>query len=608
METPEHKKLGLKVGLEIHQQLKGSKLFCRCPGDLTDKTDFVVTRFLRPVVGELGAVDVAAQMEMSKKRWFEYTGSRDHVCLVDLDEAPPLSISSDALRAVLQIAKLLNASIVESVQVMRKIVIDGSNTSGFQRTALVAMDGVLETSLGPVRIPTISIEEDSAQKRGEDTDRVLYNLDRLGIPLIEIGTMPDIKTPEHAKEVAETLGMLLRSTGLARRGLGTIRQDVNVSIAGGARVEIKGAQDLRKVPTIVSEEVARQQSLLKLQKECLRRAIEVGPIEEIAEPKHKWESRVLRKALDADGAVFGMCVKGADGLLGFEIQSGRRLGSELASHAKRAAGLRGLFHSDELPNYGITAEDVAGFREELLCSTGDAFILVAASKDRAHRALNAVGARLKQLQKSLPKEVRNALDSGTSEFLRPMPGAARMYPETDIPSIHVTADLLDAISVPEKIDDRAARYEKLGMSKDLALLAAKSDACELVEELVSSHKKLKPSYVAELVLRAQKVVKSEFGVECSPTDKDWHDLLTAVEKGKITKESVMEILSTCKPVHRVLSDFSVLSDKELRKRVQSIVDKHKKLPVKALIGVAMKELRGKAPGKKIVALVREFAD
>lgn len=259
-----------KCGIEIHQQLETNKLFCNCPSIVHDKNpDVFVTRKLRAVVGETNIIDKAASFEEKKARDVFYEGCSSSCCLVELDEEPPFPMNKEALAIVLQVAKLLNADIVDEIQVMRKIVLDGSNVSGFQRTSLVAMDGFVDTSQGKVRIPAICIEEEAAKKVKAEDNSVTYRLDRLGIPLIEIATDPDIISPEHAKETAEKIGMILRSTGKVKRGIGSIRQDVNISIKGGNRVEIKGFQDLKTIPFVIENEVKRQEALIAKGKEVV---------------------------------------------------------------------------------------------------------------------------------------------------------------------------------------------------------------------------------------------------------------------------------------------------------------------------------------------------
>jgi len=266
-----YQEIGFKCGLEIHQQLEGKKLFCNCPTLNSDKeADIKVERKLKAVAGETGEIDVAAEFEMLKNKKIIYEANSEDVCLVETDEEPPHELSKQALETTIKVALLLNAKIVDEIQVMRKIVVDGSNVSGFQRTALVAMDGFIESSDGKVVIPTICLEEEAAQKVDEGKDFVRYRLDRLGIPLIEIATSADIKSPEHAKEAAVYIGMVLRSVEGVKRGLGTIRQDVNISIREGARTEIKGFQDLRSIPKIIEYEVKRQLDAIKQGKKLIK--------------------------------------------------------------------------------------------------------------------------------------------------------------------------------------------------------------------------------------------------------------------------------------------------------------------------------------------------
>lgn len=261
----DYQKIGFKCGLEIHNRLNTkTKLFCGCkPRFSTNKPIAIIKRKLRAVAGELGQVDVAVMYEYLRDRNFFYNCFQEETCLVCIDEEPPKTLNKEALDVALQIAKLLKAEIPDEIHIMRKIVIDGSNVCSFQRTAVIGLNGVLETSLGKIGIDNISLEEESAGIVKQEGNEITYRLDRLGIPLIEIGTAPDIKNPEHAKEVAEKLGMIIRSTGKSQRGIGVTREDLNVSITKGARVEIKGVQELEMIPQIIESEVKRQQELIE---------------------------------------------------------------------------------------------------------------------------------------------------------------------------------------------------------------------------------------------------------------------------------------------------------------------------------------------------------
>jgi len=602
------KKLGLKCGLEIHQQLEGKKLFCECPTFIReDPPHFSVNRKLRAVAGEAGDVDVAALHEMQKGAEFSYEGYEDTTCLVELDETPPEQLNSDALNVALQVSLLLKARPVDKIQMMRKTVVDGSNTSGFQRTGLIAQDGSLTTAHGTVSIPTINIEEDACRIIKHSSTKSLYRLDRLGIPLVEIATGPEIKDPDHAKEVAEALGMIVRSTGFAKRGLGTIRQDVNVSIKDGTRIEVKGAQDLKMIPTTVAYEVLRQKTLLEIKESLsVRRVKEVSSdTEDVSHILAKSESTVIKNALKTGGKVLALRLPGFGGLVGKEVQPGRRLGTEFSDRAKSSAGVGGLFHSDELPKYGITQSEVDAVKKAVGCREHDAFILVADSAEKAKNAMKAVIVRARETLHGIPKEVRKANADGTTTFLRPMPGAARMYPETDHKTITISQAFLKSIPVPELIEEKIKRYKKWGISHDLAELAGRSEKAPIFEGYVKKYPGIKPAYLAETFLGAVRTIKTQFNKDVSPSVEDFEALFEALNADKISKESVLKILQEKSPA-TAISKYKVLSDKELEKALKKIISENKDLPFNALIGKAMSKLRGKASGQKISELLKKL--
>jgi len=266
-----YEKIGFRCGLEIHQQLEGTKLFCNCASEIRkDNPDYSFDRRLRASAGESGQVDIAAAHEQSKGKLFTYVGYDDITCLVEMDEEPPGPLNPTALGTAIQVCKMLNCDIADKIQVMRKTVVDGSNVSGFQRTALVGRNGFIEVNGEKIGVSSVCIEEEACQVIKRTKDHDTYNLSRLGITLIEIATDPDISNPEECKAVAAELGMILRSTEACKRGIGSIRQDVNISIKGGARTEIKGFQDLKSIPKVVENEIIRQQKLIKTKKKILK--------------------------------------------------------------------------------------------------------------------------------------------------------------------------------------------------------------------------------------------------------------------------------------------------------------------------------------------------
>lgn len=600
----------IKCGLEIHQQLDCKKLFCECDSIIQETAPhYTIMRKLRAVVGETGEIDVAAAQEAMKGKQYIYEAYDDNCCLIELDEEPPRNLRAEALSTAIQVGKLAKAKFVDEVQVMRKTILDGSNTSGFQRTSLVAFDGKIDSSLGPVSILAIIVEEDSSRIIKEEVDKTVFRLDRLGIPLIEISTGPDIVTPDHAAEVAEKIGLLLRSTGRVKRGLGSIRQDLNVSIEGGERVEIKGAQDLKLIPKLVELEGVRQENLLAIKKELEKRKVRevLTQIVDVTRILKLSKSKMLQSTIAKGGVVLGIKLSCFKGLIGKEVQPNRRLGTEFSDYAKVAAGVGGIFHSDELPNYGIMPDEVEQISKHLDCGGHDAFVLVADMKNRAERALQAVITRASASIIGVPKEVRRANEDGTSSFMRPMPGAARMYPETDVLPIRMTKQLIDSIVLPELIEHKIGRYEKLGLGHDLAELTAKSDRTVLFDNFVRSFKQLKPAYIAELLMTSERTIRRQFNIEISPSDEDFCALLAALEHDEVSKESVLDILKEKKPVKEVLRKYRTLSESELLRELTRIIEANKGMPFNALIGKAMAELRGKASGQKIVELLKKLS-
>jgi glutamyl-tRNA(Gln) amidotransferase subunit E len=613
--------LGLVCGIEIHQQLDTArKLFCGCPTRHreVEESNKEFFRYLRPSRSELGEIDRAALEEVLVSRKFLYK-SYDTTCLVEADEEPPREINPEALEVTLIIGRLLCMKIVDEVQTMRKMVIDGSNTSGFQRTAYIGSRGSIDTSCGAVGIGILCLEEEAARIVDDRGDSLVYSLDRLGIPLVEIGTDPDIVSPAHAREVAKTIGMILRSTGRVKRGLGTIRQDVNVSIRGGARVEIKGVQDLNLIDRIVELEALRQARLLEIKEELLRRRADVN--DEIRDATALFSatgSKVIARSLKSGGVVLACCLSGFDGLVGEEVQPGRRLGTEMSDRAKRA-GVGGIFHTDELPAYGVTAEEVEAVRNMLTADRRDCVVMVTGPRDRAEKALQAVQARAREALTCVPEETRRALPDGCSEYMRPLPGSARMYPETDVPSVVVTEEMLRGLKLPELFVARAERFQRdYSLNPEQARVMAASPNYQLFEEIVAEHK-VPPS----VVVRALETIPIELAREGVPvsslTDQHYKEGFALVADCRVAKEGLGDLL-------RALAEHPEMSAEEAAKTaglkgvdeagveavVRAVVISKADL-VRArgdraagpLMGLVMKELRGRADGAVVSAILKK---
>jgi len=475
----DYAQLKFKSGLEIHQQLDSSKLFCDCPSLLrNDEPDAMVKRKLHAVAGESGEVDIAAQYQSSLNKEFIYYAYDDNTCLVELDEEPPHEINREALKIALQIALLLNCKIIPISQIMRKTVIDGSNTSGFQRTVLIARDGFVETNFGKVGIDTICLEEDSARKIKTDGNKVYWNLDRLGIPLIEIATAPEIRTAEQAKEVALYIGEILRSCRV-KRGIGTIRQDVNISILNGNRIEMKGVQDMKIFIKTIENEVLRQK--------------------------------------------------------------------ELSDKGKPAKA-----------------------------------------------------------------EVRNALQDGSSEFLRPMSGADRMYPETDLPLLKISREFINEIKkeLPKLRKDIAGELkEKLSDELIKLILEGYLEDFEILLKLCPQE----PQLIAKMLTVWRSELATKFRKSLEDVEKivDMdiiETLLDKINKKELDKNHVRHVFNELMKGVSLKDALKIEKAEvsEIEEKILKIIKEKRGLNANAYMGLVMKEFAGKIDGKSAREIIERL--
>ncbi|HOE52068.1 MAG TPA: Glu-tRNA(Gln) amidotransferase subunit GatE [Methanomassiliicoccales archaeon] len=605
-------------GLEVHQQLDTRKLFCSCRSQLVEGQGARFVRRLRPTQSELGEIDRAALAQAERGMRFTYQAPPGVSCLVEADEEPPHAADAEAVQAALIVSALLGCQVMDEVHFMRKIVIDGSNTSGFQRTALVAVDGALDIDGRRIGIASLCLEEDAARKVDAKDREVTYRLDRLGIPLIEIATAPDMHDPEEVREVAQRLGSILRSTRMVKRGLGTIREDLNISVPGGARVEIKGVQDLGLLPTYVRTEMERQHALIEIKRLLRERgATPVPPaVRDVTALLRDSRSKVLRSALTKGGKalcaplpLFAGTLRSADGRL--------RLGAEMAQHA-RSRGVAGIFHSDELPGYGITAEEVQALRAELRLGERDAFVLCADMADRAEPALLAALARANQALVGVPEETRDPLPDGTSVYSRPLPGAGRMYPETDVPPILIEPERLAGIraALPELPEARIARLVgEYAINEQQARQLVRDGYDELFEEV--GRGKGMAAVAARTFLSTYSELQKE-GVDLEAlSDAKVREAFAALSAGRFAKEALPSVLREMARGADVEGAMAALGleamdqgdaihilDAIIAERAEFVREKGEGA-VGPLMGVAMKELRGKVDGKAAADLLRE---
>ena len=617
-----YKELGLMMGLEIHQQLDSkTKLFCRCPNSLTDKKpERKIFRRLRPTQSELGEIDRAAYEESQRNLQFVYEAYNHHTCLVEADEEPPSPLNQEAVDISIILASLMNMKVVDEFHTMRKQVIDGSNTSGFQRTGILATDGYVETEYGDVTIETLGLEEDAARRIGEEDGKIVFRLDRLGIPLAEITTSPDMHHPLQVKAVAYQLGQILRSTSV-KRGLGTIRQDLNISIKEGSRIEVKGVQDLDLMPTIVENEVQRQLNLIDISKQLQERGACVEEeIIDVTKYLENTESKVIQNSLAKENScILAIKLRKFNGLIGREIQPGKRLGTEFSEHGKKM-GVSGLFHTDELPAYGIVQEEVDTLRDILELDEDDAFILVAEEKTKAHNALLEIIKRAKQSLEGVPEETRRAQDDGNTQYLRPLPTASRMYVETDIPTEIIEKERVKKIAsnLPELPVVKKERIEKeYKLSEDLAKQLVQRNRADLFEEIKKELPSMDSVKIASDIVYTIKDLKRD-GYDITKLTKDAlvevfilvdNDVIPAAETEVILKDVCNDISPRDSVknnnLEKLSDDIIVDTIKEIIEENKNMIEQRKMGAMGPLMGKAMAKFKGKADGQTVSNVIKD---
>ena len=661
--------LNLKVGFEIHQQLATkSKLFCNCSCEEAKEYDSSFVRKLRPTQSELGAYDPAAMFEFSKMHTVEYQAAFGSSCLVEADEEPPHDISKEALETALIFSLALHSKVMHEIHVMRKIVIDGSNTTGFQRTMLVASGGYLDIAGKRVGVQSICLEEDAAKLIGDEKGVRKFGLDRLGVPLVEIALEPVTGRPSEIMQVALTLGRLLRASKRVARGLGSIRQDINISVHNGAVVEVKGVQQLDQLVKVIEHEMHRQYGLIVIAQKLKEKNVDIKKvgdrIEDVSDILgNKASSRIIKKILESGGRIIAIKVPGFAGMIGFEPYNDIRLGRELGKLVK-FYDIDGVFHSDELPNYGITEEEVAAVKQRLQMNDNDAFVILGGPDDKVKFASDAIIQRLKAAFDGVPAETRAATPDGKTVFLRPRPGVARMYPETDILPIAITDLMLKSLAdkVPIQWDVIVnSLAKKYNLNKKLASQIFDSDYLKVFREIAGESKKIQPTFIAAKLTEDLTSLQRQ-GLDTSVLeDEDIKDVFRKLENGSIQKESVVlkfeeaikknsrRKCEVCKKgkmqpedervagmkaykcdncgsrtlivivneqvnINEVIQtvDASSISDEELSKGLDRIISNNMAIiedkganAMNTLMGRAMAEYRGKANGQKVNAMLKD---
>lgn len=581
----------LKIGLEIHIQLNTGKLFCACSSDTNDKVTGRFIRTLFPTSGELGATDRAALFELSRGRIFEYSVS-ENSCLVEMDEEPPHGMNENAVRVALSVSTSLKCLVFPSIFVMRKIVVDGSNTTGFQRTSLVGVNGGIDVEGRRIGISSVCLEEDSARKISQDGGTVVYSLDRLGIPLIEIATDPDIKTAAEAMNVAREIGYLAASTGIMRQGADAIRQDVNMSIGFG-RVEIKGVSKLSLIRDVIEAEMERQinlnnsLSVLEERGEFSQDRIRETEVTDILRSSG---SRVISAAIRRREGIYALVLPNMKGIL----KSGKhRLGREIAE-SLRPYGIMGLMHGDELPGYGIEQEYLERVLGILEPSSNDSFAIIAIPAAKVEEVVRTIGERLKKLLSRDFSETRAPNSDGSTFFLRPLPGRERMYPETDIPTFDVSSKTLRELteaapkSFEEQVSDLSSEFNLSRQDASTILRNGERETLLKLCEFTDS------KFAGRILIHMIPALEKELQ---HPVERDMviktADAIQVKSNMKYSLEPALRLIySEKKSIYDAVEDPRVipLSEDEIRNTIRELQIEDEKLSEKTLISQLRKRV------------------
>jgi glutamyl-tRNA(Gln) amidotransferase subunit E len=625
--TPEdYAAVGLKAGLEIHQQLRTErKLFCHCPaGRYSDKYHAEILRHMRPTLSELGEYDGTALMEFKTKKQILYRIHADTVCTYEMDDTPPFMIDNVALEIALEAALLLNLNLVNELHIARKQYLDGSIPAGFQRTTILGVDGWIPFKDRKIRIHQLGLEEDSCREVSDIGHRRVYLTDRLGMPLIEPVTYPDMRTPQEVAEVGEIIRKLLRATGKVRTGYGAGRQDVNVSVEGGTRIEIKGVPSIARIPLLVYNEAMRQHSLLCIREKLKERGITPttlsSSIHSVTKALAKTQYKPLQKALEQGKRVRCVKLEGFEGILSERTQTDTNFAKEFSDRVRVIACLTRLpniTHSDTATEL-LSGMDWKVVRQRVKSGPQDTLILVWGNEEDVTCACKEIQIRAREATEGVPPETRQALKDGTTGFERILPGAERMYPDTDLPPLALNANWVKRVrsSLPLPPWKREKRYRPFNLPPEVLDDLVCSTKAVLFDRLVDLD--IKPVLAGSVLVRLAKALQRE-GLDITTLDDETIlNLFKAYKETRLAREGIIKVLRhlTMNPDATVDGTLEALglspvNEEEVRTRVADAVkrsDGSFTTPEKkhrSLMGHLMKNLLGRAEGGLVSMILKE---
>lgn len=618
--------LGFRCGVEIHQQLDTNrKLFCNCPvGLVPDPPSAFLLRHMRPTLSEMGEYDETALMEKKKRKQVVYHILNNHVCTYEMDDTPPFLVNQEAFDIGIKLALLFQCKIVDEAHVVRKQYLDGSIPTGFQRTILIGTDGWVPYKGRKIGIRQINIEEDACREVSDEGHRIVFRTDRLSTPLVEVITEPHMRNPTEAGEVTYLLAETNRISGLVRRGIGTARQDVNVSITGGNRVEIKGVEKIGLIPALTHYEALRQKTLFQLHDELKKHRISTQDFTyQIAEITHLLSNAsnfVGRWATDKGGIVGAISITGFQGITEWPIFPGRTFADEIAGRVRVIACL------DKMPNIthhvtrsplGISDQEWVNIIHALSAGDNDAVLITWGPKEDVETALIEIAERCREALSGVPRETRKVIGNGRyTDFERILPGPDRMYPDTDHPAIRIDEDRIEKAraEIPEFPWERRDKLRQMGLSEQLSdelVVHARFKTFEKVEK-ISGDSKWAARTIAETLkflkrrgydvsnLKEEHLIElAEFYRERRFYQEGTVDLIKRIcQNGYRVKKAVEEAISRipCEEIDLLVS--------ELFKNYRGSQKANKRS--RHLMGMAMRQYRGAIPGRVLWQKISRF--
>lgn len=622
--TPEdYERVGFKSGLEVHQQLlTDKKLFCRCPAGHYNNEEYnaEILRHMRPTLSELGEYDGTALMEFKTKKEITYRIHYETVCTYEMDDTPPFQINDQALDIALEVGMLFNGFIVDELHIARKQYLDGSIPTGFQRTAITCVGGKIPYKDRIINLIQMSIEEDSCREVSDIGHKRIYNTDRLGMPLIETVTYPEMKTPQEVAEVNEILRNLVRSTGKVRTGVGAGREDVNVSVTGGTRIEIKGVPSIKRIPLLTYNEAMRQWNLLRLREELKKRGVTTETFEssytEVTKILKKTSYKPIRDAIHIGHLVKAVVLKGFSGLMNWQTQTDTFFSKEISDRVRVIACLTTLpniIHSDN-PSDTIASSEWNAVKKSLGVTSKDCVLLVWGSEMDTETGCKEIVIRAKEATIGIPSETRQALRDGTNGFERILPGPERMYPDTDLPPKPITEERLAKIKaqMPEPTWLREKRYEELGVPTDLVKPLYKSKFARIFDKAVQNG--IEPKLAAAAIIRYPKTFRrmrvkpNKFSAEI------FEKAFDLLKKGKIVKDGLFYVLKEAarKGFVDEVAVPTPASDEEIMKQIEKARNDMNKVRLinpekyfEIFLTKTMDGLRGRANGSHVSELAKK---